>query len=116
MKKMFTCSLQQHSTVTIVNKMTAAMIPPVMTTVPAVIRNLLHQQPAYLWRRCKNFHKIVLDFFGVCMCEHLLPWMRIWGPISYRHFKSNYYLKNTILSASFNKIMKCSYEDLAIQL
>lgn len=54
-KCLFTCSLQQHSTVTIVNKMTAAMIPPVMTTVPAVIRNLLHQQPAYLGEKKQEF-------------------------------------------------------------
>lgn len=41
-----TCNLHKHSTATMVSKMTAARIPPAMTTVPADIRNALHQQPA----------------------------------------------------------------------
>lgn len=41
-----TCNLHKHSTATMVSKMTVARTPPAMTTVPADIRNPLHQQPA----------------------------------------------------------------------
>lgn len=40
-----TCNLHKHSTATMVSKMTVARIPPAMTTVPADIRNPLHQHP-----------------------------------------------------------------------
>lgn len=45
-KTVHTCNLHKHSTATMVSKMTVARIPPAMTTVPADIRNPLHQQPA----------------------------------------------------------------------
>lgn len=45
-KTVRTCNLHKHSTATMVSKMTVARIPPAMTTVPADIRNPLHQQPA----------------------------------------------------------------------
>lgn len=41
------------------------MIPPVMTTVPAVIRNPLHQHPAYLGGKKQEFaqNSLVIFFF-----------------------------------------------------
>lgn len=45
-KNCHTCNLHKHSTATMVSKITVARIPPAMTTVPADIRNPLHQQPA----------------------------------------------------------------------
>lgn len=70
-----TCNLHKHSTATMVSKMTVARIPPAMTTVPADIRNPLHQQPAgrvqtqtgaevsHIWRflteRCWKCHNSV---------------------------------------------------------
>lgn len=44
--------------------MTAAMIPPVITTVPAVIRNPLHQQSAYLGEKKQGFPQ---EIFFICV-------------------------------------------------